>query len=136
MAEWWDMNDIFDKIIAKEIPAQFVYEDDVCIGIMDKFPVVPGQVLIIPKKHVEYIFNLDDVTYVHILDVAKKIALALDTVYNTVRTCMAVEGFEVPHVHVKLYPATSTKIQMHGGFEASDVDLEKEASKIRMELQR
>ena len=50
MAELFYMNDIFDKIIAKEIPAQCIYEDEICIVVMDKFPCVQGQVLIISKK--------------------------------------------------------------------------------------
>jgi histidine triad (HIT) family protein len=54
------MNTIFTKIINREIPAQFVYEDDVCVVIMDKFPVVTGQALIIPRVEIDYFFNLDE----------------------------------------------------------------------------
>ncbi len=125
------MNDIFDKIIAKEIPAQFVYEDDICIVVMDKFPVVTGQVLIIPKNHIDYYFDLDDETLVHLLAVTKRIAKALDATYQTLRTCMAVEGFEVPHAHIKLYPLTTVGFQIHGGKESSDEELATEAEKIR-----
>ncbi len=125
------MNDIFDKIITREIPAQFVYEDDVCVVVMDKFPVVVGQVLIIPRTCIDYYFDLDDETLVHLLAVSKKIAKALDTTYKTLRTCVAIEGFEVPHAHIKLYPLTTVGFQMHGGKEASDDDLERGAEKIK-----
>ncbi len=111
------MNDIFDKIIAKEIQVAHVYEDDICIAIMDKFPVVVGQVLVIPKVHIDYLFDLDDTTYQHLFMVTKKIAKALDITYKTLRTCVVIEGFEVPHAHIKLYPLTTVGFQMHGGKE-------------------
>lgn len=97
-------NSIFSKIIDREIPSQFVYEDDVCVVIMDKFPSTKGQTLVIPKKEVDYAFDLDDATYSHIFMVAKKIAMASDKAFRPKRTCLAIEGFEVPHVHIKIYP--------------------------------
>lgn len=128
------MNDIFDKIIAKEIPAQFVYEDDICVVIMDKFPVIQGQVLIIPKTCVDYFANLDDTTYTHLLMVAKRVSKALDVTYSTLRTCLLIEGFEVAHVHIKLYPVTEREFHIHGGKEVDDATLEIEAQKIRAYL--
>ena len=128
------MNDIFDKIIAKEIPAHFVYEDDICIVIMDKFPVIAGQVLIIPKVHTDYYFDLDEKTALHLHTITKKIAVALDTVYDTLRTCVTIEGFEVPHVHIKLFPRTSPSSVTHGASEAKDEDIRREAEKIKRAL--
>ena len=95
---------IFTKIINREIPAAFVYEDDVCVAIIDKFPETVGKTLIIPKKQVDYIFDLDDETYQHLFEIAKKVSKALDKTFKTERTCLLVEGFEIPHVHIKLYP--------------------------------
>lgn len=95
---------IFSKIIAGEIPGHFVYEDDVCVAILDAFPSVSGQTLVIPRQAEAYLFNLDDEIYQHLFAVAKRVALALDTTFDTSRTCLVVEGFEVPHVHIKLYP--------------------------------
>ena len=134
MLKFHNMNDIFDKIISKEIPAQFVYEDEVCVVVMDKFPVVAGQVLIIPKQCADYIFSIDDETYAHLFVIAKKIAKALDATYSTLRTCVVVEGFEVAHAHIKLYPLTKTGFQMQGGKESSDEDLTQEAEKIKTAL--
>lgn len=128
------MNDIFDKIIAKEIPAQFVYEDDICVVVMDKFPVIQGQVLVIPKTCVDYFANLDDETYTHLLSVTKKVSKALDVTYNTLRTCVLIEGFEVPHMHIKLYPTIRREFHIHGGKEVDDTTLEIEAQKIRSNI--
>lgn len=132
------MSSIFTKIINREIPGQFVYEDDICVVLMDKFPAVSGQTLVIPKQEVDYIFDLDDETYQHIFAVAKKIAQASDQAFATIRTCMAVEGFEVPHVHIRVYPfvtkekslgATMTEMK-----EADDEELLLQAEKIKANL--
>ncbi len=128
------MSTIFTKIINREIPAQFVYEDDVCVVIMDKFPVVVGQVLIIPKVEVDYFFNLDDAIYQHMTEVMRHITKALDETYKTLRTCVVIEGFEVPHAHIKLYPLTTIGFHMHGGKEASDEVLQIEAERIKTAL--
>jgi len=98
------MSTIFTKIINREIPGQFIYEDEKCVVIMDKFPVVEGQSMVISKAEVDYVFNLDNDTYAHMFAIAKKIAQATDAALGTERTCLVVEGFEVPHVHIKLYP--------------------------------
>lgn len=103
------MSTIFSKIIAREIPGHFVYEDAHCVVLMDKFPAVPGQTLVIPKQEIDYFFTLEEDLYQHLCSVAKRVANASDTVFETVRTCMVVEGFEVPHVHLRLYPMTSAE---------------------------
>lgn len=95
---------IFTKIVNREIPAEIIYEDDHCIAIMDRFPMVKGQSLVIPKEEIGYAFDLDDDTYLHLFKVAKKIATASDKAFAAERTCLVVEGFDVPHVHIKIYP--------------------------------
>lgn len=128
------MSSIFSKIIAREVPGQFIYEDEVCVAILDKFPAVPGQTLVIPKQEVDYILDLNETTYLHLWQVAKRVASALDATYHTKRTCMVVEGFEVPHVHIKLYPMTSTETPLGAilptGKMADDETLTAEASEI------
>lgn len=125
---------IFTKIIKREIPAEFIYEDDHCIAILDRFPTVTGQTLVIPKKEIDYAFDLDDDTYLHLFKIAKKIAKALDKALGADRTCLVVEGFDVPHVHIKLYPLTNAdkplgaKIAL--GEEATDEELSLVAHKI------
>ncbi len=100
---------IFTKIINREIPAHFVYEDEHCVVILDAFPAVRGQSLVIPRHEIDYAFDLDDDTYLHLFKTAKMIAKASDKAFNAERTCLVVEGFEVPHVHIKIYPMTDTK---------------------------
>ena len=132
------MSTIFTKIINREIAAQFVYEDELCVVVMDKFPVVKGQTLVISKAEVDYLFDLPEKTYEHLLKVAKKIAKASDKAFGAIRTCLLVEGFEVPHAHIKLYPKTEIKglIGEAGGKPeaADDAILEAQAAEIRAAL--
>jgi len=129
-----DEKTIFERIILGEIPSVKVYEDDVCVVIMDKFPNVEGQTLVIPRLDVAYAFDLDDATYHHILGVAKRIATATDRALSPLRTCLVIEGFEVPHTHIKLFPVTMPNLVTSSGSEADDDELEVVAEKIRKEL--
>ena len=131
---------IFSKIIDGEIPGCFVHEDDLCVVIMDVFPSVPGQVLVIPKEPVAYAFDLSDNTYTHIMNVTKQVAKVLDTVFNTSRTCIVIEGFEVPHTHIKLFPLAAsetalTNVLIHTA-PADQEELEKQRDLIKTELTR
>lgn len=133
------MSSIFTKIIDREIPGHFVYEDDTCVVIMDKFPAVKGQTMVIPKTEVPYAFELDSDTYTHILKIAKMVALASDKALGAERTCLVIEGFDVPHVHIKLFPVEHTKTAlgdiMTKTAEASDEDLAVIATQIQAALE-
>ncbi len=126
---------IFTKIINREVPAHFIYEDEHCVAILDRFPAVKGQSLVIPKTEIDYAFDLDDDTYIHLFKTAKKIAQASDAALNAARTCLVVEGFDVPHVHIKIYPMTDTKTAlgaiMPQGSEADDETLAQVATQIQ-----
>lgn len=128
------MTSIFTKIINREIPGHFIYEDEFCVAILDKFPAVKGQSLVIPKKDIDYAFDLDDDSYIHLFKIAKRIAKASDKALNAVRTCLVVEGFDVPHVHIKIYPMQNTEEAlgaiMPKGKEASDEELSIVATQI------
>lgn len=125
---------IFTKIIRRELPAEILYEDDVVIVILNRFPKNEGETLVITKEPVPYIFDLDDATYIHLMQVTRTVARALDTTFNTLRTAVLVEGFEVPHVHVRLYPLTERKFDHSSGPMASDEDLKRVGDTIRKNL--
>jgi histidine triad (HIT) family protein len=129
-----DEKTIFERIIQGEIPSVKLYEDDVCIVILDAFPAVVGQTLVIPRVPTDYAFDLDDTTYEHILAVAKRVAKAIDQALTPLRTCLVIEGFEVPHAHIKLFPTTEPKLPTGGGPQASMEELEIVAEKIRRVL--
>jgi histidine triad (HIT) family protein len=125
---------IFTKIIRREIPASIIYEDEHTIAIPDKFPSMEGQVLVISKRQVSYVGDLTDTEYLALMMTTKKILQALDRAFHTTRTCFIVEGFEVPHVHVRLYPCTQDHIIYEPRHEASNETLETLTHKIKNAL--
>lgn len=127
---------IFAKIIKGEVPGVHVFEDDSVVVLMDKFPSTKGQVLVIPKEQIDYIFDIPDPLYAHLFDVSKKIAKALDTALKPKRVCVIIEGFQVPHAHIRLYPVPEGEpLNPHPGPMADDAELERLASKIRSALE-
>jgi len=101
------MASIFTKIIKREIPAHIVAEDDQCIAFLDINPLVLGHTLVVPKKEVDYIFDLDDATLTALHLFAKKVALGIARVIPCERVGVSVIGLEVPHTHVHLIPMDS-----------------------------
>jgi len=101
------MPSIFTRIIRREIPAHIVAEDDQCIAFLDINPLVLGPTLIVPKKEVDYIFELDDATLTALHLFAKKVALAIGEAVPCARIGVSVVGLEVPHTHVHLIPMNS-----------------------------
>ncbi|AWW33090.1 HIT family protein [Echinicola strongylocentroti] len=98
------MASIFTKIINREIPGHIVAEDDDYMAFLDIMPLVRGHVLVVPKKEVDYIFDLDDEVLAGLNVFAKKVAKAIDKSIKCTRVGVAVIGLEVPHVHVHLVP--------------------------------
>ncbi len=98
------MASIFTKIIQGEIPSYKIAEDENFIAILDAFPLVKGHVLVIPKKEVDKIFDLDKETYAGLMNFAYEIAPAIEKAIPCLRVGVAVIGLEVPHVHVHLVP--------------------------------
>ncbi|SNS81600.1 histidine triad (HIT) family protein [Ekhidna lutea] len=98
------MASIFTKIIEREIPAHIVAEDDNYLAFLDINPLVEGHTLVIPKKEVDYIFDLDDDTLAGLHLFAKKVAAGIEEVIDCERIGVTVMGLEVPHAHVHLIP--------------------------------
>ena len=101
------MSSIFTKIINREIPGQIVAEDERFIAFLDIVPLVMGHTLVVPKKEVDYIFDLDDDTLAAMSLFAKKVALAVKEAVPCKRIGIAVIGLEVPHAHIHLVPMNS-----------------------------
>lgn len=103
------MSSIFSKIVAGEIPCYKVAEDENYLAFLDIFPLAKGHVLVIPKKEVDYLFDLDEESYAGLMKLARKVALAIGTVIPCKRVGVAVLGLEVPHAHVHLVPLNSER---------------------------
>jgi histidine triad (HIT) family protein len=101
------MASIFTRIVNGEIPCHKIAETADYFAFLDIRPMAKGHTLVIPKKEVDYIFDLEDeeLTGLHLF--AKKVAKALESVVPCKRIGMAVIGIEVPHVHIHLIPLNS-----------------------------
>jgi histidine triad (HIT) family protein len=97
---------IFTKIIKGEIPSHKIYEDDDVIAFLDIHPVRPGHTLVVPKKQVEFVWDLDDETYAKLTLATKKIALHLRDMLDSEYVGEQIIGVDVPHAHIHLIPFT------------------------------
>jgi histidine triad (HIT) family protein len=98
------MASLFTKIVNGEIPSWKVAEDDNFFAFLDIFPVAKGHSLVIPKKEVDYLFDLDDETYIGLQLFAKKVALGIQKAIPCQKVGVMVLGLEVPHAHIHLVP--------------------------------
>lgn len=98
------MPGIFSKIIAGEIPSYKIAEDENYFAFLDIFPLKKGHVLVIPKREVDYIFDLDSETYLGLMAFSARVAAAIKKSVTCNRVSVHVVGLEVPHAHVHLIP--------------------------------
>ena len=100
---------VFCKIVAGKLPSYRVYEDKNYIAMLDIFPNIQGQTLVIPKKHLDsYAFKLKDAELANFIAAIKKVANLLEKRLRVGRVHMVLEGTGVNHLHAKLYPALGT----------------------------
>ncbi|GGM77277.1 hydrolase [Dyadobacter beijingensis] len=129
------MASIFSRIVAGEIPAHKIAENEDFLAFLDAFPIAQGHTLVIPKKEVDYIFDLDDRLYTGLFAFAKTIVPALEKSVPCLRIGVSVIGLEVPHVHVHLLPLNSmADADFTHKIKTSQEELATLAEKIRSNL--
>lgn len=101
------MPSIFSKIISGEIPAHKVAETENCLAFLDINPLVRGHTLVVPKKEIDYIFDVEDSLLAEMTLFSKQVAHAIGSTIKCKRVGMAVIGLEVPHAHIHLVPLNS-----------------------------
>ena len=101
------MPGIFSKIVAGEIPSYKIAENEHFYAFLDINPLAKGHTLVIPKKEVDYLFDLDDDLYTGLWAFAKRVSRAIEQVCPCERIGVAVVGLEVPHAHIHLVPINS-----------------------------
>ena len=117
------MASIFSRIIAGEIPSYKVAEDENYYAFLDINPLTKGHTLVVPKKEIDYIFDLDDQTLAGMMLFAKKVAGKIKQEIAWSRVAVVVLGLEVPHAHIHLIPIKSE----------NDVDFHREKLKLTPE---
>ena len=100
------MAKIFTKIVRGEIPSYKVAEDERYYAFLDINPLQKGHTLVVPKREVDYLFDLDDEELAGLMVFAKRVAAAIGRSVPCKRVGVAVLGLEVPHAHVHLVPLT------------------------------
>jgi histidine triad (HIT) family protein len=98
------MPTIFTKIIEGDIPCHKVAETEEHIAFLDINPIAEGHILVVPKKEIDYFFDLSDNLMQSTMELSRNIAKSIDKALNPLRTGVIVQGLEVPHAHVHLIP--------------------------------
>lgn len=101
------MATIFTKIVNGEIPAYKVAENDSFLAFLDINPLAKGHTLVIPKKEIDYILDMEDSELAELMIFAKKVGRAIERVVSCERMGITVIGLEVPHTHIHLIPINS-----------------------------
>ena len=115
--------DIFSKIAAGEIPSYKCAESDKFYAFLDINPVAKGHTLVIPRREVDYIFDMDDDEIGEYQQFAKRVAVAMKKAFPCKKVAQVVLGLEVPHAHIHLIPMNSE----------GDVDFRKEKLQLPAE---
>lgn len=127
---------IFSKIVNGDIPAHKVAEDSEFLAFLDVSPLVMGHVLVIPKKEIDYIFDIEDDTYAKLMLFAKKVAIGVKKAFPCKKVGVAVIGLEVPHAHIHLIPMNNVSDMNFSKekLKPSQEDLAEAAAKIKAAL--
>ena len=114
------MASIFSKILSGEIPCHKIAENDKFLAFLDIFPLAKGHTLVIPKKAVDYIFDIEAALLSEMMVFAKHVSKKVEAKINWKRMCVAVIGLEVAHAHIHLVPINNV----------SDIDFSREKLKL------
>jgi diadenosine tetraphosphate (Ap4A) HIT family hydrolase len=102
-----DVPTLFTRIIAREIPGHFVYQDNLCVAFLTINPIATGHTLVVPIEEVDQWTDLSQHTSSHLLAIATKIGNAQKQVYGSTRIGLIIAGFEIPHCHLHVIPTNS-----------------------------
>ncbi|MDH3679359.1 MAG: HIT family protein [Acidimicrobiia bacterium] len=130
------MPSIFSRIIAGELPGRFVWNDDLCVVMVDIRPLHPGHCLVIPKVEVDHWVDLEAETANHLMSVARTVGRAQREAFPCKRIGLLIAGYEVPHTHVHVIP-TDTMADFdfrNADPSANSADLDAVADKLRATL--
>lgn len=115
------MATLFTKIINGEIPGAIVYEDDRCVAFLDALPQTEGHTLVVPREEISHWIDVPADLLAHLMDVAQCIGAAQKRAFDCERIGVLIQGYEVPHTHVHVWPTNSV----------ADFDMHKRASEMQ-----
>lgn len=131
------MATIFTKIIKGEIPCHKVAETEDHFAFLDINPIAEGHTLVVPKREIDYFFDLPAELMNSTMSVSRKIAKAIDRALDPLRTGVIIQGLEVPHTHMHLVPLYETHQVMALGHnvEVSEERMKELAEQIQAEVE-
>jgi len=97
-------NCLFCKIVKKELPSYKIWENENFLAFLDINPINPGHTILVPKKHVDYIFDLEEPLYSEMFKIVKQLSKVLKQAIGSKKIGLIIEGFAVPHAHIHLIP--------------------------------
>jgi histidine triad (HIT) family protein len=128
---------IFCKFIKGEVNAAKIYEDEKFFAFLDIRPLNPGHTLLIPKEHMDYVFDINEPLYSELFQTAKKLAKPIQNAVGSKRIGVSIEGFGVAHAHVHLIPINhGYEIDPNRAKSASPEELNEIAEKIKLEIKK
>ncbi|MCY3839557.1 MAG: HIT family protein [Gammaproteobacteria bacterium] len=132
------MASVFTRIIAGELPAHFVWQDDLCVAFLSINPLRPGHTLVVPRAEIDHWIDLDDETLTALMRVARTIARAQQRAYRPSKVGMLIAGLEVAHAHIHVSPIDDLHDMdfANVGPNPGDMALAAEAARIRAALTR
>jgi diadenosine tetraphosphate (Ap4A) HIT family hydrolase len=119
------MSTLFTKIIEGEIPGRFVWKDDDVTAFLTIAPITDGHVMVVPRREVAHWVDLDAGLLGKVMAVAQKIARVQETEFSARRIGVLMEGYEIPHVHVHIWPTQSA-----ADFDVHNVDHNPDPAKL------
>jgi histidine triad (HIT) family protein len=127
---------LFSKIIDGDLPAHFVWKDEICVAFLSIAPLKPGHTLVVPRAEVDHWVDLDAETVMHLSGVTHSIGRALQRAYDPVKVGSVILGLEVPHVHIHVAPIWNpTDLDFHNADpNAKQEDIAREAATVRQTL--
>lgn len=101
------MSSVFSRIINGELPGHFVWTDDTCVVFLTIEPLTPGHCLVVPRAEIDQWVDLPQEIADHLFRVARRVGKTLQEVFGSTRVGLMIQGFEVPHTHVHVWPTNS-----------------------------
>jgi histidine triad (HIT) family protein len=127
---------IFTRIIEGELPARFVWKDELCVAFLSINPIRSGHVLVVPREEVDHWLDLDDDLTAHLMNVSRSIGRAIQSGFEPTRVGLIIAGLDVPHLHIHVLPIDGIE-DLDFDNAAQDPDpaqLDRAADTIRREL--
>ena len=123
----------FCEVISGSAPAQIVWTSDDAIAFLDRSPMNPGHLLVVPRTHLATLWDLEEAKFIQLLLTVRRLAASLAEALNVDRAGMAVEGYGVPHAHIHLVPINGcNELDPCRQSPASEEDLERIGELLRV----